>query len=93
MIKEKYTTVTNDSFGLFDENGLCRAWFSSKKSKQQNLAALNYEEYCCRISSRTLEYARERIESWYEKKTIHKKNVIKKRNEKIVPLYLRIGYL
>ena len=87
--KIEYVKIKQDSFGLYDENGICRAWFSSNHSREYNMSKLNYEEYCCRISSRTLEYAYNRINSWYRKK----ENFQQPKDKKTVPMFMRIGYM
>ena len=89
----KYTRITTDSFGLFDENGICRTWFSSYESRERNLSKLYYEEYCCRLSSKTLEYAENRIKSWYIRKKINASKETKMRNNKHISMFMRIGYL
>jgi len=53
------------NFGLYDENGYCRANFDSNKTKEENLQQLEYEEYCCRVRSNDYEYCKNTIESWY----------------------------
>ena len=86
----EYVKIKTDSFGLYDENGICRTWFSSNYSREYNMSKLNYEEYCCRISSNTLEYAKNRINSWYKKKDTVQRQT---KNKKSVPMYMMIGYL
>ena len=47
-------------------------------------------QYCFKISSNTLEYAKNRINSWYKKKDTVQRQT---KNKKSVLIYMMIGYL
>lgn len=79
-----------DYFYLYDTD-LCRAFFSSDRTKSSNLSDLEYESSQGRLGSETYQYAKERIESWYKKEIKGEKK--KKKEKKVVPLYMKIGYL
>ena len=93
-MKPEYKSIKNDSFGLYDDRGRCRAWFSSDDDMKDNLRKLNYEERCCTISSSTYYYAKNRIKSWYRAcKKIDKTSIQDKKDDIYFPGYMYIGYL
>ena len=87
-----YKKVKDDSFGLFNGD-ICIVWFTSNDSRENNMSKLNQEEYNCRISSNTLEYAKTRINSWYRKNnppTNAKSAIKKERNTDVYENWLFI---